>query len=149
MNSITQDINFKQSVIKYSYIHGVTAAALVYKLHRKTIYRWRERYDGTLKSLVNKSRRPHRSPRAHTELEIKMIKDYKNKVFVYSPIFYNTGSTYGLSSYESYKTDFYFSTSKVENTNIDDKFKEIYGIEINKDNYKKLFEKNRWLKNVF
>ena len=43
------------------------------------------------------------------------IKDYKNKVFVYSPIFYNTGSTYGLSSYESYKADFYFSTSKVEN----------------------------------
>ena len=50
-----------------------------YKLHRKTIYRWRERYDGTLKSLVNKSRRPHRSPNAHTIEEIKMIKNYKNK----------------------------------------------------------------------
>ena len=56
MNSITQDIKFKQSVVKYSYKHGVTAATLVYKLHRKTIYRWREKYDGTLKSLVNKSR---------------------------------------------------------------------------------------------
>ena len=79
MNSITQDIKFKQSVIKYSYKNGVTAAALQYKLHRKTIYRWRERYDGTLKSLVNKSRRPHRSPNAHTLEEIKMIKNYKNK----------------------------------------------------------------------
>ncbi len=79
MNSITQDINFKQSVIKYSYKHGVTAASIVYKLHRKTIYRWREKYDGTLKSLANKSRRPHRSPNTHTESEIKMIKDYKNK----------------------------------------------------------------------
>ena len=79
MNSITQDINFKQSVIKYSYKHGVTATSIVYKLHRKTIYRWREKYDGTLKSLANKSRRPHRSPNAHTEAEIKMIKDYKNK----------------------------------------------------------------------
>ena len=78
-NSITQNIKFKQSVIKYSYQNGVTAAALVYKLHRKTIYRWRERYDGTLKSLVNKSRRPHRSPKAHKESEIKLIKDYKNK----------------------------------------------------------------------
>jgi len=78
-NSITQDIKFKQSVIKYSYQNGVTAAALVYKLHRKTIYRWRERYDGTLKSLVNKSRRPHRSPNAHKDAEIKLIKDYKNK----------------------------------------------------------------------
>ncbi|MBQ3409456.1 MAG: helix-turn-helix domain-containing protein [Clostridia bacterium] len=79
MNSITQDIKFKQSVIKYSYKHGVTAAALVYKLHRKTIYRWRERYDGTLESLVNKSRKPHRSPRAHTKQELKLIRDYKNK----------------------------------------------------------------------
>lgn len=79
MNIITQDIKFKQSVIKYSYRNGVTAASLVYKIPRKTIYRWRERYDGTLQSLVNKSRRPHRSPRAHTEKEIKLIKDYKNK----------------------------------------------------------------------
>ena len=79
MNSITQDIKFKQSVIKYSYKNGVTSAVLQYNLHRKTIYRWRERYDGTLKSLVNKSRKPHRSPNAHTEAEIKMIKNYKCK----------------------------------------------------------------------
>jgi len=78
-NSITQDIKFKQSVIKYSYRNGVTAAALVYKLHRKTIYRWRERYDGTLESLVNKSRRPHRSPKGHTMEEIKMIRNFKSK----------------------------------------------------------------------
>ena len=43
-----------------------------------------------------------------------IVKDYKNKFFAYSPIFYNAGSTYGLSSWESYKTDFYFSTSKIE-----------------------------------
>lgn len=79
MNSITQDIKFKQSVIKYSQKNGVTAASLVYKVPRKTIYRWRERYDGTLESLVNKSRKPHRSPKAHTREEIKMIKNYKNK----------------------------------------------------------------------
>lgn len=79
MKSITQDIKYKQAVIKYSYKNGVTVAALVYQLHRKTIYRWRERYDGTLESLVNKSRRPHRSPRAHTQEEIKLIKNYKNK----------------------------------------------------------------------
>lgn len=79
MNNISQDINFKQSVIKYSFKHGVTAAALVFKLHRKTIYRWRQKYDGTLKSLVNKSRRPHRFPNAHTDKELKLIKDYKYK----------------------------------------------------------------------
>ena len=77
MNSITQDIIFKQSVVEYSLKHGVTEAAKRYKQHRKTIYRWIEKYDGTRKSLVNKSRRPHSHPKQHTEEEIKMIKKYK------------------------------------------------------------------------
>lgn len=79
MNSITQDILYKQSVVKYSYKHGVTKAAVKFKMHRKTIYRWRERYDGTAESLKNKSRRPHSHPNEHTQEEIKLIKDYKNK----------------------------------------------------------------------
>ncbi len=79
MNSITQDILYKQSVIKYSYKHGVTKAAIKFKMHRKTIYRWREKYDGTAQSLKNKSRRPHSHPKQHTKEEIKKIKDYKYK----------------------------------------------------------------------
>lgn len=79
MNSITQDILYKQSVVKYSYKHGVTKAAVKFKMHRKTIYRWREKYDGTVQSLKNKSRRPHSHPNQHTEKEIKLIKDYKYK----------------------------------------------------------------------
>ena len=79
MNSITQDILYKQSVVKYSYKHGVTKAAIKFKMHRKTIYRWREKYDGTAQSLKNKSRRPHSHPKQHTEKEIKLIKDYKYK----------------------------------------------------------------------
>ena len=79
MNSITQDILYKQSVVKYSYKHGVTKAAIKFKMHRKTIYRWREKYDGTAQSLKNKSRRPHSHPKQHTEKEIKLIKDYKSK----------------------------------------------------------------------
>ena len=79
MNSITQDIMYKQSVVKYSYKHGVTKAAIKYKMHRKTIYRWRERYDGTPQSLKNKSRRPNSHPNQHTKEELKLIKDYKDK----------------------------------------------------------------------
>ena len=79
MNSITQDILYKQSVVKYSFKHGVTKAAIKFKMHRKTIYRWREKYDGTAQSLKNKSRRPHSNPKQHTEEEIKMIKNYKYK----------------------------------------------------------------------
>ena len=48
-------------------------------MHRKTIYRWREKYDGTAKSLKNKSRRPYSHPNQHTAEEIKKIKDYKYK----------------------------------------------------------------------
>lgn len=79
MNSITQDILYKQSVVKYSLKHGVTKAAIKFKMHRKTIYRWREKYDGTAQSLKNKSRKPHSHPNQHTEEEIKLIKNYKNK----------------------------------------------------------------------
>ena len=79
MNSITQDILYKQSVVKYSFKHGVTKAAIKFKMHRKTIYRWREKYDGTVQSLKNKSRRPHSHPSQHTEYEIKLIKNYKSK----------------------------------------------------------------------
>ena len=79
MNIITQNVKFRQSAIKYARKNGATAASIEYKVSRRTIYRWIERYDGTLKSLANKSRRPHTSPNAHTEAEIKKIKDYKNK----------------------------------------------------------------------
>lgn len=79
MNSITQDILYKQAVVKYSYRHGVTKAAIKFKMHRKTIYRWREKYDGTAESLKDKSRKPNSHPKEHTKEEIKLIKDYKSK----------------------------------------------------------------------
>ena len=77
MKSITQKLKYKQSVIKFSYKYGVTKTAIKFELNRRTIYRWRERYDGTLKSLEDKSRKPHSHPNQHTKEEIKLIKDYK------------------------------------------------------------------------
>jgi len=78
MNNITQDLYFKQSIVEYSLKHGVTAAAIRYKQHRKTIYRWREKYDGTVKSLANKSRKPHSHPKQHTQEELTKIKRFKS-----------------------------------------------------------------------
>ena len=75
--SITQKMKYKQSVIKFSYKYGVKNAAIKYNEWPKTIYRWRERYDGSIESLRDKSRRPHHHPNEHTEKEIKLIKDYK------------------------------------------------------------------------
>lgn len=71
--SITQKLMYKQLVNKY----GVKKAAIKFNEWPKTIYRWRKRYDGTLKSLEDYSRCPHSHPNQHTE-EIKMIKRYKS-----------------------------------------------------------------------
>lgn len=75
--SITQKLKYKQSVVKFSYKYGVTKTAIKFELNRRTIYRWRERYDGTLESLKDRSRRPISHPNQHTEAEIKLIKDFK------------------------------------------------------------------------
>ena len=75
--SITQKMKYKQSVIKFSYKYGVKKASIQFNEWPKTIYRWRKRYDGSLESLEDKSRRPHYHPNQHTEKEIKLIKDYK------------------------------------------------------------------------
>ena len=77
MKSITQKAKYKQTVIKYSLKYGVSKASRKFNEHRKTIYRWREKYDGTLKSLEDKSRKPHYHPKQHTEEEIDLIKRYK------------------------------------------------------------------------
>ena len=76
-NSITQKLKYRKSVIKFSFKYGVTKAAIKFGENRRTIYRWIEKYDGTLESLKDKSRRPHHHPNEHTEEEIKMINDYK------------------------------------------------------------------------
>lgn len=47
MASITQDMRFRLSLIKYAEKHGVTKAALKYKTNRQYIYRWKNRYDGS------------------------------------------------------------------------------------------------------
>ena len=75
--SITQKMKYKQSVIKFSYKYGVKKASIKFNEWPKTIYRWMKRYDGSLESLEDKSRRPHYHPNQHTEEEIKLIKDYK------------------------------------------------------------------------
>lgn len=75
--SITQKMRYKQSVIKFSFKYGVKEAANKFNEWPKTIYRWIERYDGSIESLADKSRRPLSHPNQHTEAEIKLIKDFK------------------------------------------------------------------------
>ena len=79
MNKITQDMRFKQAVIEYSLKHGVTTAAIRYKTSRQNIYRWRKKYDGTVRSLADGSHRPRSHPNQHTEEEISLVKNMRRR----------------------------------------------------------------------
>ena len=81
MVSITQDIRFKQAVINCSLRHGVSYAARLYKKTRQWVYYWKRRYDGTIDSLRELSRKPHSHPNQHTEQEIKLIQDMHRRNF--------------------------------------------------------------------
>ena len=79
MASITQDMRYRLSLIKYARKYGVSKAAVKYKTNRQYIYRWMRRYDGSWDSLRNRSTRPHHHPNQHTQAEIKLIHDMRRR----------------------------------------------------------------------
>lgn len=72
-------MRYRESLIKYAYNHGVSKASRVYNTNRQYIYRWINRYDGTILSLANISTRPKSHPNQHTLNELKLIKDMFKK----------------------------------------------------------------------
>lgn len=72
-------MRYRQSLIQYSFKYGVTEAAIKYKTNRQYIYRWRKRYDGTLQSLADRSRRPHYHPNQHTSEELTLIANMRRR----------------------------------------------------------------------
>ena len=84
-NSITQDMNHRQSLMKYAEKYGVKRASRKYNKSRSYIYFWRARWDGTVNSLACQSKRPHGHPRQHTEEELKLIRP--NRIKIRFPIF--------------------------------------------------------------
>lgn len=79
MATITQDMRYRLSLIEYAEKYGVTKAAIKYKTNRQYIYRWKRRYDGSIESLRDLSRRPHHHPNQHTPEEIKLINDMRRR----------------------------------------------------------------------
>ena len=77
--SITQDMAYRQSLIKYVEKHGVKRASRKYNKSRSYIYFWKARWDGTAESLACRSRRPHSHPNQHTEAELKLIWDMRRR----------------------------------------------------------------------
>ena len=79
MNSITQDMKFRQSLMNYAKKYGVSRASRKYNKSRSYIYFWLKRWDGSVESLAVKSRRPHHHPNEHTKEEIDLIKRYHKR----------------------------------------------------------------------
>ena len=77
--SITQDMAYRQSLMKYAEKYGVGRASRKYNKSRSYIYFWKKRWDGTPESLVCQSRRPHSHPNQHTEAELKPIHDMRRR----------------------------------------------------------------------
>lgn len=73
MASITQDMGYRLSLIKYADKFGVTKAAIKHKTNRQFTYRWKRRYNESIESLRDLSRKPHHHPNQHTKDESKLI----------------------------------------------------------------------------
>ena len=79
MQSITQDMRYRQSLMAYAKKFGVARASRKYNKARSYIYFWLARYDGTMASLACQSRRPRGHPNQHTAEELKLIHDLRRR----------------------------------------------------------------------
>lgn len=80
MEKITQDAYHRQRMMEYLQGHYVTDTAIRFHTSRKTVNKWKKRWDGTPRSLEDRDRKPKRSPRMHTEKELKIIRRVLKKV---------------------------------------------------------------------
>lgn len=108
MDRIAQDAYYRQRVVKYAQRQGVEAAANYYKVSRKSVWKWRKRYDGTVESVYERSRRPKHSPRKQTPSEVKLVKRYSKKYRNDLLLGYEKARAYGYKrSYGCFKRTCY------------------------------------------
>ena len=68
------------SVELYRRVKDISFVCRRYKISKSSLMRWNRRYDGTKESLLPKSHKPHSPhPNAHTETELKWIRDYHRR----------------------------------------------------------------------
>jgi transposase len=80
MTSIRQMAQFRLRVVKDARRSGdVSATARRHRVCRQSVYRWIGRYDGTLKSLTDRSHRPHRHPAQHTSQEVAKVRNVQRQ----------------------------------------------------------------------
>ncbi len=74
MNSITEELRFRQCLCEHALKYGVTKAARRYHTNQQFVYRQLEKYNGDLRILVPRSRKPKHSPNAHAKEELDLIR---------------------------------------------------------------------------
>ena len=97
MEMVTQEAYFRQRVLNHAAKHGVTAAAIQYHMSRKTVHKWKKRYDGTVESLQDLPRTPHHFPRQQTAAELKLVKRFAKKCKGDPLLGYENASKHGYS----------------------------------------------------
>ena len=104
MKRITQEAHFRQRMMLYSEHHSVEETANHYRVHRKTVWKWKTRWDGTAASLEEQSRRPHRCPNAQEPWEIKLVTRMRKKYQEDLLLAYQKACQYGYKrSYGCFK----------------------------------------------
>lgn len=80
MNTIiTEEMRLRQRIVEYAIKYNNNAkSARRYHTSRQQVQRWRKKYDGTVRSLGNRSTRPNSHPNQHTKEELNLIK-HKNR----------------------------------------------------------------------
>lgn len=74
MNIITEEMKFRQRLCEFALKNGVTKAARKYQTNRQFVYRQLKKYNGSVRSLALKSRRPYSNPNSHRNDELSLIK---------------------------------------------------------------------------
>ena len=83
MRSITEEMRFRLHLCEYAIKNRVTQAARQYYTNRQFMYRQLKKYNGNVRSLAVKSRRPHNSPNAHTKDELALIRKILKRNGIY------------------------------------------------------------------
>ena len=72
-------MKYRHSIMKYVQNKGVTKASRRFNKGRSYVYFWMGRYDGTIESLANRSKRPHHHPKQQSGWEIKLVTDMRRR----------------------------------------------------------------------
>lgn len=75
MNKVQQEACFRQRVVKEVLVgRSKSEVARRYRISRMSVYRWCQRYDGSVDSLKERSHRPQSHPAQHSKEEYELIR---------------------------------------------------------------------------